>query len=763
MIRKTGNKHPRSVHEAKPEAYEPPPGEDDFTSTEWALRWNVACVWATHAKALERLAQEPAKYEGLTFVLHHGHDLRPKARIICLDFDKCISEAGELDPEVANLIFAFEDTFIEFSRSGRGLHVFLLVEDCPAFSNLLKRKIGSCKVDVLCSNPVAVTGNAYGEFHELKTISFRQLEGLPFFTFKQPSNLSTVVPEWWSEDPVSDIPEEWEFLIGDMEAVPAIEGQGGSQVLFKAACNLMRYGVTGRVAEALLRMVPATPPFPAKQIMRTLECAYRATVDEESFDTRRYLDEFEVLVIEPSFLPQYNDALQTKLVESPPTPIIILPGFGEAVAAYYVESAYLKNERLGAAASLLLLSHFCGHRLAAFNGTTLNLALLLLCPSGMGKTTLSTFVSSIIDDNMGLGYVVGRAGSAEGLEDAFAATPHCLHVCEEFHGVIRAVSSQRRNANGGSNARLFDLYKEVHSACGKRLPRRRLTKNAGTRTLDDLYIFNPHVSFLLTAPKGPFWSAIDSEMLSDGTVGRLTLIECHQRGEPNAFAQPNEENYARISAFLRWIRSIEVTKKEWKLPIEKPQADTTQQPFSSVKATEKPINVGVTRDGQEYFAKLLKGYSDRAEHEYIQNDDDGANSVWARAGEMVARTASMVAISRIFDDEEWHVANIIVTVDDLLQGQKIVEGTIKRMLDGAATGRVDEKLAADQDAVMNQARKLADNEGFIDVNRVAASLRRRFKRHDFDRHLSDLCQPGGPLVVIEHGKKGSVKKVKLNN
>lgn len=285
MVRKTGNKHPRSAYESKPLEYEPPAGEDDFTPTEWSMRWNVPCVQAEYAEAKSYIDRHAPKFDGLTFVIHHGYDLRPKRRIVCLDFDKCINEAGELDPTVADILVMFEDTFIELSRGLHGLHVFLNVEDCPAFANLLKRKIGGCKVDVLCSNPVAVTGNVYGEFHELKTITFRELEGLPFFTYKQPSNLSTVVPEWWSDDPVDDIPEEYQYLISDMEAFEAIEGQGGSQVLFKAGCNLLRSGVTGRMAEALLRLVPATPPFSAKQIQRTLECAYRDVIDKDEFET----------------------------------------------------------------------------------------------------------------------------------------------------------------------------------------------------------------------------------------------------------------------------------------------------------------------------------------------------------------------------------------------------------------------------------------------------------------------------------------------
>lgn len=295
MVRPPG-KQPISAHETRPIDYEPPEGQEDQNSDFWKWRWAVTSVLASFEQAKSYWNRHPNSIEGLTFVLHTFGIYGPRLRLICLDWDKCVRADGTIDSEVLSLIEIL-GSFTEFSRSGRGLHTFILVEDCPAFRNLIKRTVGDCKVDVLCSNPVAVTGNVFENYDTLTKVPFSFLEQLPFFEFR-PTREKVDRPEWWSEDPLEDVKEEHKHLIPHMTRGAAVEGLGAyHQMLFASACTLARHGVTGRDAEPLLRLIPAEPEFSETEIRHAIECAYDRTTADGEFNNP--MPEFGVIELPP--------------------------------------------------------------------------------------------------------------------------------------------------------------------------------------------------------------------------------------------------------------------------------------------------------------------------------------------------------------------------------------------------------------------------------------------------------------------------------
>ena len=312
MVRPAG-KQSMSALEKRPMDYEEPP-EGDIGPNHWRWRWNNPCVLAQYQQAQSYWDRHPTTIEGLTFVIHPFGHLQPRRRLICLDWDGAISPSGEIDPGVLDLMIEL-GSFSERSKSwgnrevkpkaAYGAHTWILVDDCPAFMNNLRKPVGGCKVDILCANPVNVTGDVINGFADLVTIPYAQLEAFPFFDYKEPKGLTGERPEWWSDDPLEDVPPHLDHLVHYMESTEAIEGHGGSQTLFAAACRLMRHGVVGREAEALLRCVPATPPFPADQIQRTIECAYNQTLHDGEFDN--LTPEFQAIPEPPVPAPEDVD------------------------------------------------------------------------------------------------------------------------------------------------------------------------------------------------------------------------------------------------------------------------------------------------------------------------------------------------------------------------------------------------------------------------------------------------------------------------
>lgn len=272
--------------------YETPPGKIDSAADSWRRRWTVPEVYASYEAALSYWDGHGDVIKGLTFVLHHHGDTEPRERLVILDWDHAIL-GGVMDSEVQAYLELFQ-TYTSYSQSRTGAHTVLKVSNCPAFGNLIHRPVGGCTVDVLCTNPVAVTGIPVEGFNlPVASIDYEELNGLPFFEYKPPLGQHTERPEWWDSDPLDSVPDGLKHHIPYMEQTPAIEGQGGSLVLFAAACHLARNGVVGREAEVLLRCVPAEPKFDDAQIQRVAECAFARVSADGEFDVPT--PEFDIL------------------------------------------------------------------------------------------------------------------------------------------------------------------------------------------------------------------------------------------------------------------------------------------------------------------------------------------------------------------------------------------------------------------------------------------------------------------------------------
>lgn len=270
----TRTKLPQSPLEAKPEAYDHP--------TNWRFAWNNPLVWGTFAESLKCWGDDMGAIAGFCYVLHPGNDFVVQTRLICLDFDNAIDDDGKVDPAVMALLVKLK-TFVEISVSGRGLHAFILVV-CKPFKNALQRPIGNCRVDILCSSQVAVTGQSFKpEWVDLRTVPTEFIEALGL---KEKKAVESDIPDIWTDEYSPEGPTD--YLVEHMEdwatcyrsSKGSQLGEGGDVELFRAACHLARKGVTGVEADRLLQYVPADPPFSEEERRHKIESAF-VSVDSE--------------------------------------------------------------------------------------------------------------------------------------------------------------------------------------------------------------------------------------------------------------------------------------------------------------------------------------------------------------------------------------------------------------------------------------------------------------------------------------------------
>lgn len=107
-------------------------------------------TWMTYGEARDAVAREDTKADGLGFVLNGDG-------VICLDLDDCV-EGGEPNVFAREFVRALGDTYVEFSPSGRGLHVW-------GFGSMSKGRVfagGNLKVEVYPDKRfITMTGRPY--------------------------------------------------------------------------------------------------------------------------------------------------------------------------------------------------------------------------------------------------------------------------------------------------------------------------------------------------------------------------------------------------------------------------------------------------------------------------------------------------------------------------------------------------------------------------------------------------------------------------
>lgn len=267
-------KRPRAPFDNKPEDW--PEYRPDGRKAYWPSSWDVPQAWGTFEQAHSYLDRH-AYGRNLCFVTHSGTEEGKVERWVCVDIDKAFDESGGLLQGVQDFLDSIDPTYVEVSVSGKGLHVLLLVQDCTLFRTVHQAEFYGAKADILFSGQVVITGNTLPFYSapEIATLTEEAfLELFPHIDFKERGELGDSSEYDWSQAP-EDVPEKWEHLVRDMEAVDCIEGQGGQKELFRAACKLARAGVPIEESEPLLKLCNSVPPWSTRELHYIAECAYR--------------------------------------------------------------------------------------------------------------------------------------------------------------------------------------------------------------------------------------------------------------------------------------------------------------------------------------------------------------------------------------------------------------------------------------------------------------------------------------------------------
>lgn len=292
-------KRPRAPFDQKPDDW--PEERPDGSPVYWPSSWDIPQAWGTFEQARSYLDRHTYG-DNLSFVTHPGGDgTEIVTRWVCIDIDKAYDTEGNMLDEVERFLASLPDTYVESSASGKGLHVIVLVEDCPLYRTAHRQQVFGASVDILFSGQVVITGDALPFYSSPTVARFSVPDFLALFPtvdFREKQELQEFEHTWEPEEK-DKVSEKWEHLRRDMEEVDCIQGENGQKSLFRAACSLARAGVPLDEVEPLLRLCNSDPPWTTKELRYIAHSAYKRCAANGELGSNNVYEEFEPIEVDP--------------------------------------------------------------------------------------------------------------------------------------------------------------------------------------------------------------------------------------------------------------------------------------------------------------------------------------------------------------------------------------------------------------------------------------------------------------------------------
>jgi len=300
-------KQPQSALADKPEGYVPKyPDERD---TAWRYRWNQQCILVDFQTAVAYQQKHSKRFESVGFILHHFNRIEEDLRLVVIDLDHAYVDDDPtkgLLPRARETVEQFKGKcFMEDSRSGKGVHIWILTR-CMPFKNHRAKFEFPLAYDCLCASHVAVTGRVFEGQTNLEEIDFECLEWQSWFENDRASETvygDVSFKDWW-DAPEPDPVDTDSHIAKVVASWPeAIKDQGRSNTAIACAVRLMEYGIIGKEAVEHLRHLRTDVEFSEADLRHKVESAFTKAMESEKFGTRSVDPVCEFDVIAPSGEP----------------------------------------------------------------------------------------------------------------------------------------------------------------------------------------------------------------------------------------------------------------------------------------------------------------------------------------------------------------------------------------------------------------------------------------------------------------------------
>lgn len=484
-------------------------------------------------------------------------------------------------------------------------------------------------------------------------------------------------------------------------------------------------------------------------------------------------DDFDAVVDEPEAAPVDESPRE----QSGPDYVIsdeqlMVPGFIELFARWHALNPRGGSLRLGAVAGMLALSILIGRKLRHQDETRPNIYILMLCPSGYGKSEISNALKDFFC-GIGLpGMVQDNAASGQGIEDYLFGNPRLLLVQEEFHDDIEAVKR-----HDGNKASVFTSLKKLFSLARTYLTYRlKANQKIGDKAgvdYGDKTVDQPFLSALLTAPESLFWLRVSLELLVGGLIGRCLFIQNYTSAKPNydligddfpedevlaAEAAREAERESLFNELLRigcFWEGLEIETKTITVPVNRDDGTVQQVDLKRLV----PFTVRWSRDARNLSVAAQKQWDEQAD-EAAANGDETLSSSLKRNAELVRKLellfSSSTLIPPVESDDATTAEKLAGLAIEREHGERaidIVSTLTSHKLDRILTRGGDERFVQDLRKIVRLVQKQVEKKGTEYTEYKSVLHSSNMTKKEFDDLLATAAYPGGQLIAKREGGK----------
>lgn len=487
--------------------------------------------WYTFDECCEVASQ----YEGVGFVFTADDPF------VGIDLDDCFASAGELKAWAVPIVGKLAGSYAEVSPSGDGLKVFCL--GANSLPRGRKASVGDGSVEIYDQGRFfTVTSNAWDDADAVD-----KQEAIDWLTanyfVEKPKETTPFVARQTVQS--SDKVDRARKYLDTME--PAIEGSGGHDAAFRAACKMvLGFDLDTETAFALLSNgynSRCVPPWSEKELRHKVESANAETGDRGYLltDSRQTLPipsvDLSALIGEER-KPDFDD-------EDFAQSMVPASGLLRDIYDFYGQTAQRLSHVMGLAVSVSTCEVLFGRRITSHTDLRTNDYNVIMAPTNCGKEACEKTISKIFDavDPNNKFIIPPDVQSGNGLLASIADARCCIWVSDEFGKVLAAVLDKKnRNPHQTQIAtHLLKLYGKADGIYGG------AAHSAGVRHR----IIQPHFCVLGLTTGSTLFESVNASNVSDGLFGRIAFWPVQDRPKRRRM-QKTEVPAALVDKVRQW-------------------------------------------------------------------------------------------------------------------------------------------------------------------------------------------------------------------
>lgn len=229
------------------------------------------------------------------------------------------------------------------------------------------------------------------------------------------------------------------------------------------------------------------------------------------------------------------------------------PGIIGDIAAWISATAPKNQPELAVAAAIALCATVCQRIYRSNLGNFTSLYVVMVAKSTEGKEHPQAAVESILDA-AGLSHLIAGSGytSAGAVFSALLRQPSHIAIIDEM-GKLLKMSRSKGNAN--SEAAIDKLVEAFGKLDGVIRPPvySSMSLRPGTEIVDRM-IYNPAITLLGATTPGTFYGNLTDDLVHDGFMGRLLVIESTQ---PRQLVRLNQKGSNQVpERIIEWCKTV---------------------------------------------------------------------------------------------------------------------------------------------------------------------------------------------------------------